>query len=224
MSCKFRFNRPLLASLYNAFSLPHILYTAPFWKLMTKTDKSKVRSLFFCFAKHQLHLPPWYRHSLAIVKFKVSNAELAVTRRIISSDVSCFSFSYTPFCSAFNCDGFSIFWNNNNNLILVRWYKRYCSAAYMYDTVYGDFFFAHKLCKLYSFAYKSFFSGFFRIFTFLIFCKVFNCCLYYFTIFSFYCFVFLLLYDGFSNEIFFKDPIYLDGEVLMGRGQFPSYT
>lgn len=82
VSCKLRFNRLLLASLYNAIALPHILYATPFWKLLTKTDQNIIRAMYFRFAKYLLRLPPWYRNSHVIENFKVADPDVAVARRI----------------------------------------------------------------------------------------------------------------------------------------------
>ena len=71
VSAKFRFSCPLLASLYNATVLPHILYMAPFWKLFLKAELSKIRALFFRF-------PPWYRNSILIKKYHITDPHVAV--------------------------------------------------------------------------------------------------------------------------------------------------
>ena len=78
VSAKFRFSRPLLASLYNATVLPHILYLAPFWKLFSKAELSKIRALFFRFAKYLLRFPPWYRNSILIKKYHITDPHVAV--------------------------------------------------------------------------------------------------------------------------------------------------
>ena len=78
VSAKFRFSRPLLASLYNATVLPHILYLAPFWKLFLKAELSKILALFFRFAKYLLRFPPWYRNSILIKKYHITNPHVAV--------------------------------------------------------------------------------------------------------------------------------------------------
>ena len=73
-----RFNRPLLASIYNATALPHILYVTPFWKLLANREKSKIRSLFFRFAKYLLKLPPWTKNSFLIRRYNLADPNLAV--------------------------------------------------------------------------------------------------------------------------------------------------
>jgi len=82
MSCKFRFNLHLLASLFNAIDLPHILYISPFWKLLTITDQIKIRSIFFRFAKYLLHLPPWQSNSKIVLQFNIADPNIAVARVI----------------------------------------------------------------------------------------------------------------------------------------------
>ena len=82
VSCKLRFTQPLLGSLCNVVALPYIVYTAPFWKLLTKTDKGTTRFIFRRFAKYLLRLPPWYRNSLSTAKFKVADPDITVARRI----------------------------------------------------------------------------------------------------------------------------------------------
>ena len=46
----------------------------------------------------------------------------------LCSDVLGFSFSYAPFSCVIKCGEFSIFFNNN--LVLVRLLKPFCSTAY----------------------------------------------------------------------------------------------
>ena len=82
VTCKFRFNRHLLASLFNAVALPHILYIAPFWKIFTKSEKSKICSLFFRFVKYLLRLPPWHRNSPIVKIYKIADPEIAISRVI----------------------------------------------------------------------------------------------------------------------------------------------
>jgi hypothetical protein len=67
---KLRFNRSLLVSHYNDVAFLHILYTAPFRKLLTKTKKSSVWSMFLRFAKYLLHLSPWYRYLLVFCEIQ----------------------------------------------------------------------------------------------------------------------------------------------------------
>ena len=78
VSAKFCFSHPLLASLYKATVLPHILYMAPFWKLFSKAELSKIRALFFRFAKYLLRFPPWYRNSILIKKYHITDPHFAV--------------------------------------------------------------------------------------------------------------------------------------------------
>ena len=78
VSAKFRFSHPLLASLYNATVLPHILHLAPFWKLFSKAELSKIRALFFRFAKYLLRFPPWYKNSILIKKYHITDPHVAV--------------------------------------------------------------------------------------------------------------------------------------------------
>ena len=78
VSAKFRLSRPLLASLYNATVLPHILYLAPFWKPFSKAERSKIRALFFRLVKYLLRFPPWYRNSILIKKYHITDPHVAV--------------------------------------------------------------------------------------------------------------------------------------------------
>jgi hypothetical protein len=82
VSYKLQFNRMLLTSLYNAIAIPHLLYATLFWKLLTKTDEHKIRSLFFGFAKYLFRLPPWYSNSKIDAKFKVVDPEIKVAGQI----------------------------------------------------------------------------------------------------------------------------------------------
>ena len=54
VSAKLRFNPHYLATLYNTVALTHSLYIATFWNFLRNTDKLKICSIFFRFAKHLL--------------------------------------------------------------------------------------------------------------------------------------------------------------------------
>ena len=53
MANKRKFDRPLLAQVYDAMILPHYLYFIPFWHIFTATDKLKLRSLYYKYANHR---------------------------------------------------------------------------------------------------------------------------------------------------------------------------
>ena len=101
ISCKFRFNRHLLASLFNAIALPHILYISLFWKLLTNTDPTKISPLFFRFAKYLPRLPPWQTNTKIIPQFKIADPNIAVTRvidkhnkKVNMTALGCYSVSF----------------------------------------------------------------------------------------------------------------------------------
>jgi hypothetical protein len=50
-------DRIILAKLYNSTALPHFIYTARFWKILSKPDKRKLRTVYFEFTKYLLHYP-----------------------------------------------------------------------------------------------------------------------------------------------------------------------
>ena len=79
---KLRFNRHLLSKLFNSVALPHYLYISPFWKMLTNSDKSKIRSVFFRFAKYLLRFPSWTRNSYLIRKFSIADPIIAVEKQI----------------------------------------------------------------------------------------------------------------------------------------------
>jgi len=63
VSAKFRFNHHYLATLYKTVALSHILYIAPFWKILTNFGKLKIRSTFFRFTKYLLRYSTWTHNS-----------------------------------------------------------------------------------------------------------------------------------------------------------------
>lgn len=79
---KYRFNRPLLARLYNAFTTPHLLALVPFWKIFTATEKKAICSAFYRYAKFLLRLPLWHSNGDISRKYKVTNPSMAIERRI----------------------------------------------------------------------------------------------------------------------------------------------
>ena len=56
--------KKLLAKMYNAFVLPHVLYLAPFTAILNESDKKQIRKLFFRYAKFLLSVPRWYCNSV----------------------------------------------------------------------------------------------------------------------------------------------------------------
>ena len=83
VAAKVWFNRLLLACLFNVVTLPHTLHIAPFWKLFTRTDCLKVRSIFFWFAK--LHwLLPWHQNSPLVRKYGTADHKLATSKLFTS--------------------------------------------------------------------------------------------------------------------------------------------
>jgi hypothetical protein len=82
VSAKLCFNRRYLSTLYNTVALPHILYIAPFWKVLTHVDKLKIRSTFFRFAKYLLRYPIWTRNSKLINRLHIADPTIAVVKLI----------------------------------------------------------------------------------------------------------------------------------------------
>ena len=95
---KLRFNRYILASIYNATALPHLLYIAPFWRFFTVTDKKHLRSIFFRFAKYLLHLPPWTRNRKIIHLYKLSDPNISINKSL-SRFQSKFNHPWSTICS-----------------------------------------------------------------------------------------------------------------------------
>ena len=60
--CKACYSRRILARVYNAFAMPHVLALTPFWNMFTATDKKTIRSVYFRFAKFLLCIPLWARN------------------------------------------------------------------------------------------------------------------------------------------------------------------
>ena len=83
IKAKLRFNRSILATLYNAIVTSHILHCTPFWKIFTQTDKNKIRSTFFRFAKYLLRLPPWTRNTKIIRIYNITDPLKAAEKQIV---------------------------------------------------------------------------------------------------------------------------------------------
>lgn len=81
---KARFSRDILARLYNAFVLPSFLYISPFWSCFTQTEKKKLRTIYFKYAKYLLGLPPWSKNRYLISRFGLIDPALAVPARVAS--------------------------------------------------------------------------------------------------------------------------------------------
>ena len=51
-----------LAKVYNAVSLPHVLYLVPFWDIFNQSDKIEIRRAYFKYLKFLIRVPPWTRN------------------------------------------------------------------------------------------------------------------------------------------------------------------
>ena len=52
----------ILAHVYNAFVMPHILALTSFWNMFTTTDKNTTRSIYIRFVKFLLCIPLWAKN------------------------------------------------------------------------------------------------------------------------------------------------------------------
>ena len=57
VSLKFSLNRKILAKLYAAVALPHLLYVSPLWDWFTQTDRLKLWSIYCKYLKFLLRYP-----------------------------------------------------------------------------------------------------------------------------------------------------------------------
>lgn len=81
VALKFKFNRRILASVYNAFAVPHLLALAPFWSLLTASDIRDIRKCFYKYAKYLLRLPLWTNNSSLSLRYGVASPVSAVQKR-----------------------------------------------------------------------------------------------------------------------------------------------
>jgi len=79
---KRKFDRRLLARVYNAMVLPHYLYLSPFWRIFTATDRLKLRSVYYKYAKFLLRLPPWTSNRYVSHRYGIMNPEEAILAQI----------------------------------------------------------------------------------------------------------------------------------------------
>ena len=83
VSNKLRFNRQLLAKLYNSYALPNFLYLAPFWRTFSATESKQLRRIYYRYAKYLLSLPPpWASNSWANRKYGLIDPNAAIGRCI----------------------------------------------------------------------------------------------------------------------------------------------
>ena len=80
ISSKRNLNRFSLARIYNAVAQPHILYITPFWKLLRKEDKFKIRRIFFRYLKFLLQVPLRTSNSYLIRRYAVTDPFSAVNQ------------------------------------------------------------------------------------------------------------------------------------------------
>lgn len=80
ISSKRNLNRFSLARIYNAVAVPHILYITPFWKLLRKEDKFKIRRIFFRYLKFLLQVPLRTSNSYLIRRYAVTDPFSAVNQ------------------------------------------------------------------------------------------------------------------------------------------------
>ena len=81
VNAKTRYSKNVLARLYNAYTIPHVLALAPFWKLFTMTDLRTIRKLYYKYAKYLLSLPLWARNRKVTQLYGVTDPFVAVDQR-----------------------------------------------------------------------------------------------------------------------------------------------
>ena len=78
---KFKFNRHINTTLYNAFVVPHLLALAPFWSLFSQTDVSDIKKYFHKYAKYLLILPLWTSNATLSTRHGVASPVRTVEKR-----------------------------------------------------------------------------------------------------------------------------------------------
>jgi len=81
VALKFKFNRRTLATLNNAFVVPHLLALAPFWSLFSQTDVIEIKKCFYKYAKCLLRLPLWTSNATLSTRFGVASPVCTVEKR-----------------------------------------------------------------------------------------------------------------------------------------------
>ena len=78
---KYSYNRQILARLYRAVALPHILYLSPVWEWFTETERLKARSAFCKYLKFLLRVPLFERNTFLLDKYLIPEPrEVVVTQ------------------------------------------------------------------------------------------------------------------------------------------------
>ena len=75
-SLKMHTQQILIVHIERRIALPNCLYM--FLKMLTKSNKSKIRSILFRFAKYLLRFPPWTSNSYLARKFSFADPIMAV--------------------------------------------------------------------------------------------------------------------------------------------------
>jgi len=77
----FKFNRRILASVYNTFAIPHLLALAPLKYLLTASDIRDIRKCFYKYTKYLLWLPLWTNNSSLSSRYGVASPVSSVQKR-----------------------------------------------------------------------------------------------------------------------------------------------
>lgn len=77
-----RMSRRCLTKLFNAVAIPHVLYISPFWHLLKKNSKNKVRIIYFRFAKLLLRLRLRSSNSWIMRTFGIADPYIAIEKRL----------------------------------------------------------------------------------------------------------------------------------------------
>ena len=83
-SLKMHTQQILIVHIERRITLPNCLYM--FLKMLTNSNKSKIPSILFRFAKYLLRFPPWTSSSYLARKFSITDPIIAVDKEIRSYD------------------------------------------------------------------------------------------------------------------------------------------
>ena len=91
--------KKLLAKMYNAVVLPHVLYLAPFTVILNESDKKQIRKLFFRYAKFLLSVLIWSRNTVLKQNYGVLDPIVQLDNLYVklSSKEVCHPWSGLPF-------------------------------------------------------------------------------------------------------------------------------
>ena len=99
---KYSYIRQILARMYRAVALPHVLYLSLLWEWFTETERLKVRSAFCRYLKFLIRIPLFERNSFLFNKYQIPDpVKLWQNRKLMLEKVPLSTFMISCRCTSY---------------------------------------------------------------------------------------------------------------------------